>query len=405
MEVQNTDATLNMADPPSHPRMFLLKAFNFTFFAGLAGLMPFLVLYYEQFGLSGSQIGVLTAIPPFITLFASSVWSAVGDATRQHGRIMWVTVAGAGIFGFLISRATSFSSLIPIVILYAIFIAPIMPLLDNSILGMLGKKATQYGKFRLWGAVGWGAAAPLIGLVVERYGLDWTFPIFLGGMLLTLFVAFFMPVSQKGIGKEFKRGLNILLHDKQLLLFLGTMLVIGVGLGIVDIYLFLRLDEIGTSKALMGFTLTLGTASEIVIFFFTDQLLKRLGTSRLLKIAVGALSLQLIGYSFLTVPWVAPLIQILHGPSFAGMWVAGVTIANKRSPEGMGATTQGLFSSVLFGLGASVGTLIGGYLFDVIGTALTFRLAGMWVFMILVFLILAGRSRWGSVFSVVLSEE
>jgi MFS family permease len=176
-------------------------------------------------------------------------------------------------------------------------------------------------------------------------------------------------------------------------------------LGIVDIYLFLRLDEIGTSKALMGFTLTLGTASEIVIFFFTDQLLKRLGTSRLLKIAVGALSLQLIGYSFLTVPWVAPLIQILHGPSFAGMWVAGVTIANKRSPEGMGATTQGLFSSVLFGLGASVGTLIGGYLFDVIGTALTFRLAGMWVFMILVFLILAGRSRWGSVFSVVLSEE
>ncbi len=321
--------------------MFLLKAFNFTFFAGLAGLMPFLVLYYEQFGLSGSQIGVLTAIPPFITLFASSVWAAVGDVTRQHGRIMWVTVAGAGIFGFLISRATSFSSLIPIVILYAIFIAPIMPLLDNSILGILGKEATQYGKFRLWGAVGWGAAAPLIGLVVERYGLDWTFPIFLGGMLLTLFVAFFMPVSQKGIGKEFKHGLNILLHDKQLLLFLGTMLVIGMGLGIVDIYLFLRLDEIGTSKALMGFTLTMGTASEIVIFFFTDRLLKSLGTSRLLKIGVGALSLQMIGYSFLTVPWVAPLIQILHGPSFAGMWAAGVTIANKRSPEGMGADNTG----------------------------------------------------------------
>lgn len=404
-DVQNADATTNMTDQHEHPRMFLLKTFNLTFFIGLAALMPFLVLYYEQIGLTGSQIGILTAIPPFITLFASSMWGVLGDATRQHGRIMWITLAGAGIFGFLISKFDTFNSLLPIIILYAIFLAPIIPLLDNSILELLGKGATSYGKFRLWGAVGWGAAAPLIGLVVEGYGLEWAFPIFLIGMLVTLIVSFFMPMSQKGIGKELKSGLGLLFKDRQLQLFLGTMLFSGMGLAIVDLFLFLRLDEIGASRSLMGFTLTLGTASEILIFFFTAKLLERLGTSRLLKIALGALSLQLIGYSFLQVPWGAPLIQILHGPSFAGMWAAGVTIANMRSPEGMGATTQGLLSSALIGLGASVGTLIGGFLFDIIGTALTFRLAGLWALIILIFLIVVGRTSWGRVFGVLLPEQ
>jgi PPP family 3-phenylpropionic acid transporter len=150
----------------------------------------------------------------------------------------------------------------------------------------------------------------------------------------------------------------------------------------------------------MGFTLTMGTASEILVFFFIDKLLARFGTSRLLKIAVVALSLQLIGFSFLKVPWAAPIIQILHGPSFAGMWSAGITIANKRAPDGMGATTQGLLSSILLGMGASVGTLIGGYLFDLAGTAMTFRLAGLWAFMILIFLAILGRTKWGNVFCV-----
>jgi PPP family 3-phenylpropionic acid transporter len=380
--------------------MILLKVFNFTFFAGLAGFLPFLVLYYEKIGLSGSQIGILAAIPPFVTLFASSVWGALGDRTRQHGRIMWITIVGAAIFGFFISKSITFGSLLPIVFVYAIFIAPIVPLLDNSILELLGEGASHYGKFRLWGAVGWGVAAPLIGLLVERSGLEAAFVVFLVGMLVTLAVSIFMPMSKKGIGEKLWSGIRLLLRDKQLLLFFGVMFFNGMSLVIVDIFLFLRLDEIGTPNALMGFTLTLGTASEILIFFNTDKLLRRLGTHNLLILGVLALALQLIGFSFLKTPWVAPIIQILHGPSFAGMWTAAITIANKRAPEGMGATTQGLLSSVFMGIGWTAGSLIGGYLFDVAGTAMTFRIAGILAVLIFIFLIGIRRTRMLPAFQV-----
>lgn len=389
-----------MTTQTAPPRMILLKVFNFTFFAGLAGLLPFLVLYYEKVGLSGSQIGILTAIPPFVTLFASSLWGALGDRTRQHGRIMWITIVGAGLFGFLISKSVSFWGLFPIVIIYAVFIAPIVPLLDNSILELLGEGATHYGKFRLWGAVGWGLAAPLIGLLVERAGLEAAFVVFLAGMLVTLAVSIFMPMSKEGIGEDIRSGINLLLRDKQLLLFFGVMFFVGMSLVIVDIFLFLRLDEIATPNALMGFTLTLGTASEILIFFNTDKLLRRLGTHNLLVIGVLALALQLIGFSFLKTPWMAPIIQILHGPSFAGMWTAGITIANKRAPVGMGATTQGLLSSVFMGLGWTAGSLIGGYLFDIAGTAMTFRLAGIMALIIFVVLIGVRFTKLRDVFRV-----
>ena len=46
----------------------LSRAFYFFYFSAAAALSPFLALYYERIGLSGSQIGVLRGISPLIML-------------------------------------------------------------------------------------------------------------------------------------------------------------------------------------------------------------------------------------------------------------------------------------------------------------------------------------------------
>ena len=68
--------------------LFFLKVYYFFFFAAAASLFPFIVLFYEQLGLSGRQIGVLAAIPPLTGLFAASFWGGVADATQQHHRLL-----------------------------------------------------------------------------------------------------------------------------------------------------------------------------------------------------------------------------------------------------------------------------------------------------------------------------
>ncbi len=46
-------------------------SFYFLYFAAFSALMPFFVLFYQRLGFNGAQIGLLTGIPPLITLVAA----------------------------------------------------------------------------------------------------------------------------------------------------------------------------------------------------------------------------------------------------------------------------------------------------------------------------------------------
>ena len=54
---------------------------NFVFFAGVAFVLPFMVLYYQSLGLSGAEIGLLVGLTPLITLFGAPLWTGLADAT------------------------------------------------------------------------------------------------------------------------------------------------------------------------------------------------------------------------------------------------------------------------------------------------------------------------------------
>ncbi len=58
---------------------------------------------------------------------------------------------------------------------YAFALAPVISLADDAVLGRLGGGTGRYGRIRVWGAVGWGVTAPVVGLLVERWGLGAAF--------------------------------------------------------------------------------------------------------------------------------------------------------------------------------------------------------------------------------------
>ena len=152
------------------------KAFYFCFYAAGAALMPFLVLYYEILGLSGRQIGFLAGISPLVSLVGAPLWGGLADITRRHKLVWTIAIAGAITMALVLSQVTVFLLLIPVVIIYALFAAPIIPLADNAVMALLGDRKNQYGRQRIWGAVGWGVAAPFIGQLIESRGLQWAFP-------------------------------------------------------------------------------------------------------------------------------------------------------------------------------------------------------------------------------------
>jgi PPP family 3-phenylpropionic acid transporter len=373
----------------------LFKTFYFLYYAAAASLLPFLVLYYEQLGLSGGQIGVLTAILPLVTLFAASFWGGLADATTQHRPLMLLALGGVILLALVILFSTTFLSLVGAMIVFAFFAAPIVPFLDNSTLAYLGESKNQYGKLRLWGAVGWGVAAPVVGRLVEQFDLNWSFYSYIGFMVAGLLVSFRLPISQSRISASFWQGVRLLLgNSRQWLLFLIIIFSAGMGSAIIHNYLFLYMDLLGASNTLMGLALTVATLSELVIFSSSDQLLNRWGIKNVLLLALAALAVRLLTYAIISNPWLVLPVQLLHGLSFSALWAAGVAYADKIAPPGLGATAQGLFTGIFMGLAAAIGAFVGGVLYESIGLLWMFGLAGLGLLTVLFIILMLLQSRF-----------
>jgi MFS transporter, PPP family, 3-phenylpropionic acid transporter len=341
---------------------FFPSAFYFMFFGALCFLMPFLALYYQSIGFSGTQIGLLTGVAPLITLVGAPFWTGLADSTRRHKTVMVFTILAVISTALLMSRSGEFYSLFILVVLFAFFGAPIVSLADAATMTMLGENKDRYGTIRMWGAVGWGGIALLAGAVIERFGMAWPFYGYAIGMSITLLVALALKFPSQPSGIQFRAGMRSLLTSKHWMFFLGMVLLGGLGMATINSYLFVYMQSMGMSKTVMGLALTISTLSEIPVMFFASRLLRRFNPRGLLILAIVVIGLRLVGYAIVTQEWQILLIQLVHGFTFPIIWVAGVSYADKTAPPGLSASAQGMFGSTLMGFGAALGGLAGGLL-------------------------------------------
>lgn len=339
--------------------------------------MPFLSLYYQSLGMTGRQIGVLTGVVPLVMMVSAPLWGGLADVTHRHRLSLLLAISGTWAAVLGLSQPVTFSGLLLWVVVYAFFIAAIIPLMDNSVLTLLGAHKAEYGRLRVWGSVGWAVAATLLGPVLQRAGLSWAFYSFLLFMFVTFIVAWQMPVLQGAAGQSYRTGLKMLLATPRFLLLLAVALVYGASLSVYLNYLFLYLETLNASRTLMALSLTTATISELPLWYVTHRLIHRWGVNRMLAIALLAMCIRAFAYALITVPWLVLPINLLHGVSFALLWAAGVASADAIAPPGLGATAQGLFAGTVLGLGASLGAFAGGALYDSIGPVALFQATGV----------------------------
>ena len=390
-----------MPQPTSFDRsIFLSKALYFLFFSAVGALMPFLVLYYEQLGLTGRQIGLLTGVAPLVTMLSATFWGGLADATRQHQNILTGTLIGATLTAPFFLTTAQLLWLLGLVIIFGCFTAPIMPLIDNAVLGFLGSQSRRYGKVRLWGAIGFGVSPPIVGVFVEQGGIKWAFMVYLGLILSCILLSRLLPISpaesadqtsdEPDIDKpsksetrqptgSFWQDFRTLMQDRAWVLLLSVVFISGMSSAVMHNYLFLYMNHIGSGEGLMGLALSVAMVGEISMFVFSERLLNRFQTHQLLMLAMLGHAIRLVLYSYISLPWLVLPVQVLHGFSFALIWITAVEYARKIAPPGMGATAQGILNSVNFGIASAVGSLAGGYLYQQVGPFLMFRWAGLWV--------------------------
>ncbi len=352
---------------PNRDRFIPPKLVYFFFFAAGAVLSPVLTLYYRESGLSGAQVGVLAALLPALRTLGAPVWGGVSDVTGRHRLILVLGMCCAVVSSLAFTVASRFFLLLPIVVLYAFGSAPVMPMIDHAVLERMGDRRNRYGTVRLWGAVGWGLAAPLAGRCIDLWGIRVAFPLYAVLMTGCMGVSFFLPMGGAHPSPRVRGGFRSFLRDPRWIFFLLIVFVRGIGGSFTEQYLFIFIRGIGGGPMLMGIALTVATVSELVAYVTAHKLLARFGAGRLLITALAATSVRLFLHYLIRTPELVLLSQLMHGVTFSLFWVAGVTLARELAPSGYEATAQSVFTATNMGAGGVVGALIGGILLDLLG--------------------------------------
>jgi len=342
-------------------------SFYFLYFAAFASLLPFFVLFYQGLGFNGTQIGLLTGVPPLITLVGAPFLAGVADSTRRHRLIMGLGILIAIGVMLIMPSIKVFAIVFILIIIFNIFMSPVSPLADSATLSMLGEDRAMYGRVRMGGTIGWGLMAPIAGTVVENYGLRLAFQIFCAIMLVNLFVSQKFSFGKAEEHQGSNSGIRSLLANRQWVFFLFVSFLGGVGIFSVAAYLFPYMAELGANESQMGIALTISTLTELPVFFFGHRLVRQFGSSRLFIIAMVLIGIRSLLYGAIGSPVQIYIVQAFSGMIFPVMWLAGVSYADENSPPGLKSTAQGVFGAMTFGFGSALGGFVGGLLLESMG--------------------------------------
>ena len=366
---------------------------NFLIFAAVAFIAPFLVLYYQTLGFSGTQIGILAGLTPLVTMVSAPFWTGLADQTRRHRLIMSMALFMSVAILIAVPGFSAFMPILLLIILFNAFYAPVSSFTDSATMHMLGDKKELYGRVRLGGTFGFGIAALIAGVYVQTYGIRYAFWAGALLLLLALLVSQKLIFGQAHAGVAIKQGLRVLLVDRRWILFLILALAGGFALAANNAYFLPYLKELGTAEGWMGVALAIGTLSEVPVLFFGNRLLQRFNANGLLLLAMIITGLRLVALAIVRTPEAALLLQLTNGLTFPAMWIAGVAYADQYAPPGMRATAQGLFGAMVFGLGLAIGGFVGGPLLENWGGQVLFLIFGI-VVLIVVAVAALLQKRW-----------
>ena len=259
---------------------------------------------------------------------------------------------------------------------------PSLTLGDTATVNLLKRndETHKYGKQRLWGSVGYGSMAFLIGAAISRTHLcppgsarrkDVNyypcFAMFVVYNVIALVIGSRFdfnnngkpitddsnkgtasgddePAENKNATKSSNRGviagLKLLTRPKHAM-FLVTAFYVGITMGFIRVFLFWHLKDLGGTQILFSIMTGVNCVAEVTLYFLSTKLIAYIGTIRVLYLGLTCYSIRLFYYAFVSNPWTVLPIELLSGITTAAVWAAMMSYVGTHSVEGASVTLQG----------------------------------------------------------------
>ncbi len=362
---------------PAWPKQSSSFALFFFAYYGYIGVFsPYASLYFSAKGMTAVEIGILMSLMQVMRIFGPNLWGWVADRQQQRVRVLRITALAASTAFCGIFAGQTFTQFLVVMIAVNAFTSAQVPLSEALMLSEMQGDLTHYGRLRLWGSVGFIAAAVLAGPLLDRYGIRTMLWIALGLLLLVLGASMRMrePVGVQAT-QEPQSALALLRRRDVAAFFVSTFLMIAAH---ASLYVFysLYLAQIGYSNTMIGLMWSLGVIVEIAFFFYQAPIFRRYGVRNLmlasLLIAVVRFLIIGMGAESLVLLLIA---QVLHAATFGAHHSASIATLQRWFSGPLQARGQALFTSISYGLGGTLGGFLLGELWDTFGPKSVYLMA------------------------------
>lgn len=293
----------------------------------------------------------------------------------------------------------------------------------------------EYGKQRLYGSLSWGLSSLITGIMIDQFhDIWWSVYIYFGWITLFLAISFFIDYKIRSVEESVYEPINdeeldhsclvpsdeiehrestddnhsneeetcLIKVDEahqddnnpdvenipstanetlfqavfktKIILFFAVTSLLGLVFSVIGSYLFIYLATTWqASPTFLGMTTPFSVFWELPLFFFSDLLLKKIGTTKMLVMAHLLMLLRLLIYMFL--PSVVPVsygycmlfVESLHGAIFGLYWTAGIEIVQNLANPLFKDTFVGIYCSISNNAGGILGNIVGGYIYENFG--------------------------------------
>lgn len=343
---------------------FQMSTYYFFFFFGMGVTFPLMGIYFDEIGLSGSQLGVIMAVGPVIAIVAQPIWGMICDHYNNPKKVLIIITFMSSILGLGFVLSDRYIYLIIVAALLSVFQSAIIPISDSMTISYVKKYGGEYGSIRLWGAVSFALAVWIAGMMIEITFTGIIFYIFSVSLLFSTFFAMKMPNEADHMHVNIRVGLKQLLKIPSYILFLiSTFLIRGPILA--SIYFFgIYYVSLGGSVAGVGLFFLLAAIGEATFMKLAGLGIRKVGVVLILITAsVFSIARSFFYYFEPNTTWVL-LTSLIHGLTIGLFIPAAIHLVRELTPDNIKVTGMSIFSSVANGLGVMVFTFIAGVIYE-----------------------------------------
>ena len=354
-----------------------LRAFYFCYFAAIGVTEPFLPVFFRDRGLSRAAIGGLLALLPAIQATVPFGFTALAEA-RGSARRLFRLSAAVTVLAFALFALPGPAWVLALVMAgYAAIKSPLIPFANAMAFAMLAGERERFGRLRVFGSLGYIAAALAVGFALEAVGAG---VVLLGGTFALLAAAAVAagPLPEPTLrGARLKEAWADLVRNQALCWFLAASLLVRVSSGTHITFFTLYLRELGIGEGLAGVAWAVGVAAEVAVMLAWPFLVRRFSLRLLLALGFGATAVRWVAVTLTASPALLVAIQSLHGLTFGVTYLASVHLMDSEVPPALRASGQALYAAVAFGLAGLLGNGLAGLLAERLALATLFRLSGL----------------------------